>query len=144
MERLEIELPDPLWARMRAEAGADWAAIAIRAFESHLARSRTPESWMPSPSAIERLRDSKSRHDEAQKSESYGHGYAWARDRARFSDLRAMVEAPTYRSAADVVRGTAGFSQRDEFGDSLHPSDEMWEAFVDGATQLYRDVADRL
>ena len=144
MKRLEIELPEALWERMQAEAGVDWQAIAVQAFESHLGRSRVPESWKASPEAIERLREGKSRHDRAQESASYGVGYAWARDRARFSDLRAMVDAASYRSAADVVRSTAGFSQRDEFGDGLQPSDEMWEAFVDGATQLYRDVADRL
>lgn len=50
-----------------------------------------------------------------------------------------MVSAPNYRTAVDIVRGTKGFSQRDEFGDCAYPSDEMWEAFVDGATARYNE-----
>jgi hypothetical protein len=50
-----------------------------------------------------------------------------------------MVGAPDYRAAVDIVRRTKGFSQRDEFGESMYPSDEMWEAFVDGATARYNE-----
>lgn len=57
-------------------------------------------------------------------------------------DLRALVDAPNYQSAANVVRRTKGFSQSDEFGDCAYPSNEMWEAFVDGATVLYNEQVD--
>ena len=70
---------------------------------------------------------------------AYDQGYTWARDRAVSRDLRAMVSAPNYRTAVDIVRGTKGFSQRDEFGDCAYPSDEIWEAFVDGATARYNE-----
>ena len=73
---------------------------------------------------------------------AYDHGYTWARDRAVTRDLRAMVDAPNYRTAVDIVRGTKGFSQRDEFGDSAYPTDELWEAFVDGATARYNEGAE--
>jgi hypothetical protein len=99
---------------MQGAPGEDWGTIAQRAIEAHLALRRN---------------------------ESYASGYSWARDRADIRDLKAMVGSTTYASAADVVRATPGFSQRDEFGDHLAPSDEMWEAFVDGAAQLYRDVS---
>ena len=70
---------------------------------------------------------------------AYDQGYTWARDRALTRDLRAMISAPNYRTAVDIVRGTKGFSQRDEFGDCAYPSDEIWEAFVDGATARYNE-----
>jgi hypothetical protein len=112
MPTIEVDVPDALWTRMQGAQGEDWSAIANKAFEAHLAlRQRT----------------------------SYDSGYVWARDRAQAGDLRAMIAAPSYASAADAVRGARHFSQRDEFGDFLHPSDEMWEAFVDGASQCYRD-----
>jgi hypothetical protein len=50
-----------------------------------------------------------------------------------------MVSAPNYRTAVDIVRGTKGFSQRDEFGDYAYPSDKMWEAFIDGAAARYNE-----
>ena len=114
MPRIELEVPDALWQRMQSAPGEDWATIAVRAIEAHFA---------------------------LRKKESYASGYSWARDRADMRDIKAMVESPTTASAADIVRGTRGFSQRDEFGHHLAPSDEMWEAFIDGATQLYRDVS---
>jgi hypothetical protein len=116
MPRIELDMPDALWQRMQNAPGEDWGAIAVKAIEAHLA---------------------------LRKHESYASGYSWARDRADIRDLKAMVESTTTASATDIVRGTRGFSQRDEFGDHLAPSDEMWEAFVDGATQLYRDVSGR-
>jgi hypothetical protein len=140
MPSITIDVPDALWDRMQV-APADWSAIAARAFEAHLGRSGQDG---PGAAAIKRLRDSRANYLAAQKTASYAGGYAWARDRADFGDLKAMIEAGSYASAADVVRSTRGFSQRDEFGSDVYPSDEMWEAFVDGATQLYRDVADQL
>ena len=74
---------------------------------------------------------------------AYDLGYGWARDRAGVRDLRAVVDAPNYQSAADIVRSTKGFSQRDEFGDFACFSDEMWDAFVDGATTLYNEEVDK-
>ena len=112
MPRIELEVPDALWQRMQSAPGEDWASIAAKAFEAHLA---------------------------LRKKMSYASGYAWARDRANMQDLKAVVDATNQASATELVRGTRGFSPRDEFGDQRAPSDEMWEAFVDGATQLYRD-----
>lgn len=130
---------------MRMAGDEDWSAIAKKAFETHLMRSaiRRDESGALG-AAVDRLRAGKAKYEQGQTTASYGHGYAWARDRAEFRDLRAIVDAPDYLSAADVVRRSKGFSQRDEFGDSAYPSDEIWEAFVDGATALYHDVAGNL
>lgn len=128
------------------EAGAeDWSAIARRAFESHLERMAVRAKAAPRlRAAVDRLQASKQCHCDRQKRDGYGLGYAWARDRAEFPDLHRVVDAPSYRSVADVVRATRGFSQRDEFGDTALPSDEMWEAFIDGATDLYNDIIDKL
>lgn len=114
--KIEIDVPDALWEEIQRHPGEDWPAVAGRAFAVRLEEIR-------------------------RKSASYGFGYAWARDRADPGDLRAMVRAPSHASAAAIVRGSSGFSQRDEFGDALRPTDEMWEAFVDGATARYNDLA---
>ncbi len=122
----------------------DWSTIARKAFESHLKRSAGRDDSGPLSAAIDRLRVGKAAYDHGQATASYGHGYAWARDRATFRDLRAIVDSPDHLSAANVVRRSKGFSQRDEFGDAAYPSDEMWEAFVDGATALFHDVEGEL
>ena len=142
MTTITLDLPEELVQRMKMAGDEDWSAIASRAFETHLTRSAIRRHEGGALGAtVDRLRAGKAKHDQGQTTASYDHGYAWARDRAEFRDLRAMVNAPDYLSAADVVRRTKGFSQRDEFGDSAYPSDEIWEAFVDGATALYHEVA---
>jgi hypothetical protein len=142
---IKIPVPEALRQRMDKAAGEDWPAIARQAFEAHLERlalrERADAKLRP---AIDRLQASKARYNERQKNASFGRGYAWARDRAEFHDLQQVVDAPDYRAAADVVRRTRGFSQRDEFGDAALPSDEMWEGFVDGAAALYGDIVDNL
>ena len=137
----EIRVPDELRRRMDEASGEDWSQIARQAIERHLERLAPPAS-APLPSsrgdgvgpppggAAEQRRLAIAAYDQ---------GYTWARDRAVTRDLRAMVNATNYRTAVDIVRGTKGFSQRDEFGDCAYPSDEMWEAFVDGATARYNE-----
>ena len=124
MAKIEIELPDAMWQLMQARADVDWPELARRAFDARLEADRMGGN--------------------GHQNRGYGIGYTWARDRAEFRDLVAMVKAPDYAAAAAIVRQAKGFCQRDEFGDALHPSDEMWESFVDGATALYNDVANRL
>jgi hypothetical protein len=145
MTTMTVDLPEELVQRMTMAGDQDWSTIARKAFESHLRRLAIRPTECGSLSvAIDRLRAGKASYDQGQTAASYGQGYSWARDRAEFRDLRALVDAPDYLSAADVVRRSKGFSQRDEFGDAAYPSDEIWEAFVDGATALYHDVAGEL
>jgi len=144
MTTITLDLPEELVQRMTMAADEDWSMIARTAFESHLKRSAGRDDSGPLSAAIDRLRADKAKFDRGQTTASFGHGYAWARDRAGFRDLRAIVDAPDYLSAADVVRRSKTFSQRDEFGDAAYPSDEMWEAFVDGATALFNDVSGEL
>ena len=115
MVKIEIEIPDALWRRMQAKADVDWTEVARRAFDARLEGDRMRAEMHDCP--------------------SYGIGYNWARDRAEFRDLVAMVKASDYAAAAAIVRQSKGFRQRDEFGDALHPSDEMWESFVDDAAR---------
>jgi hypothetical protein len=118
--KIEVDVPDALWERMRACRGVDWSEVASRAFR-------------------DRVAEANARAADARSSPSYRLGYAWARDHADADALRAVAEAASYRCAADIVRRSPSFSERDEFGDALKPSDEMWEAFVDGATAQYND-----
>ena len=118
--KMEVDVPDDLWERMRACRGVDWSEVAARAFAARVAQ------------AMARAAD-------ARATRSYRRGYAWARDHADADALKAVVEASSYQSAADIVRRSPGFRAGDEFGDALKPSDEMWEAFVDGATAQYND-----
>jgi hypothetical protein len=140
MAIIEIHVPDELRRRMDNVRCEDWSQIAREAFERRLERLDAGAS-APSPARSgadgERIGDPAEERRRANA--AYDHGYAWAKDRAIGRDLRAMVSAPNYRTAVDIVRATNGFSQRDEFGDCAFPSDEMWEAFVDGATARYNE-----
>jgi hypothetical protein len=142
MATLIMKLPESLWQRMQALRDEDWTLLAVRAFEARIAEVDREDSSNVIEAAANRLRAGKNEEGQADRI-GYDRGYSWARDRAKYRDLQAMIDAPSYASAAQVVRNTSGFCERDEFGDALRPSDEMWEAFVDGATQLYRDIDGR-
>lgn len=118
--KMTIDVPEALWQRMRACRGEDWADVAIRAFTARAAQLAEHSAHL-------------------KESASYRLGYAWARDHADVADLQAVARAPSYASAAELVRRSRGFRERDEFGDALQPSDEMWEAFVDGASAQFND-----
>lgn len=145
MATINVFVPDTLRQRMDDAGEVDWSAIAQQAFDGYLAQmaARTTSNGELS-AASDRLHASKAAYEERERNAGYAFGYAWAKHRAQFRDLQTVVDAPDYPSAADVVRTTRGFSQRDEFGDTTFPSDEMWEGFVDGATALYNDVIDKI
>lgn len=145
MATINVYVPDALRQRMDNAGEKNWSAIAQRAFESHLERMAVGAKASGKLSmVVERLRASKTKYAEKEKNTGYDYGYSWAKERAEFHDLQAVVGAADYHSAASVVRKTKDFSQRDEFGDTSLPSEEMWEGFVDGATALYTDVIDKL
>jgi hypothetical protein len=138
---IEIHVPDELRRRMDEARGEDWSQVARQAIERRLEQLAPPAT---APLHASRAGgDGQAPGGAAEQrrlaNAAYDQGYAWARDRAVTRDLRSMVGAPNYRTAVDIVRGTKGFSRRDEFGDGAYPSDEMWEAFVDGATARYNE-----
>jgi hypothetical protein len=141
---IEIHVPDELRRRMDEASGEDWSQVARQAIERHLERLVPPATTRLHPSRIDTDEQPPGGAAEQRRlaNAAYDQGYTWARERAVTRDLRAMVSAPNYRAAVDIVRGTKGFSQRDEFGDCAYPSDEMWEAFVDGATARYNEGSD--
>lgn len=138
---IEIHVPDELRRRMDDACGEDWSEVARQAIERHLERLVPPATAPLRPPSTDG--DEQQPGDAPDRSRfanaAYAQGYAWARDRAVTRDLRAMVNAPNYQEAINIVRGTSGFAQRDEFGDYTYLSDEMWEAFVDGAVARYNE-----
>ena len=137
---IEIHVPDELRRRMDEASGEDWSQVARQAIERHLERRMPPATVALHPSRTDGDGQPPGGAEQRRVANAaYDQGYTWARDRAVTRDLRAMVNAANYRTAVDIVRGTEGFSQRDEFGDCAYPSDEMWEAFVDGATARYNE-----
>jgi hypothetical protein len=141
MAIVEIHVPDELRRRMDEVGDEDWSQIARQAIERRLEQLISLASAARRPSCADGDGEPPGNAAEQRRlaNAAYDQGYTWARERAPGRDLRAMVSAPDYRTAVDIVRGTKGFSQRDEFGDSAYPSDEMWEAFVDGATAQYNE-----
>ena len=139
MATIGIRVPDELRRRMENAGGEDWSQIARQAFERHLERMALRADAPPHQAVDGDGQRPAGAAEGGVANAAYDNGYAWARDRAITRDLRAMVNAPNYRTAVDIVRGTKGFSERDEFGDCAYPSNEMWEAFVDGATARYNE-----
>ena len=138
---VEIHVPDELRRHMDEACGEDWSQVARQAIERRLERLAPPATAPLRPSSTDgdeqRPGDAPDRSRFANA--AYDQGYAWARDRAGTRHLRAMVNARNYQEAVGIVRGTGGFSQYDAFGDYTYLSDQMWEAFVDGAVARYNE-----
>jgi hypothetical protein len=164
MARVSIYVPDEMKARMDEAGGLNWSAAAQRAFEIEINSQR----WKMETDAIEktaaRLRASKAEEEEQLKTEGRTAGQEWARDDATFRALKAISEldwsvvpedAYGYKLACLILdeKGPSYPAEAGELWDELrggYPTDESepdaaWlEGFIEGAIEVWNEVADRV
>lgn len=164
MATLNISLPDDLKARMDS-AGANWSAIARRAFELHLNSTARTEGDMDA--AIARLRASKQKIEEKERPEWTELGRKWAMDEAEYDELRRMAELGdlldhdprVYPEAIHLLdalyQAETGTDDdwrytRDDLAERLTgepgqlPSREQLCWYLDGVQHVWNEVADKL
>ena len=165
MPKISIYVSDEMKARMD-EAGTDanWSAIAQRAFGSELDHVQSVKEVKTMTDVIDRLRASKQKFLDQELADGKTAGAHWAKTEAEFEELRKMsimgsagldqLGAPTGLVLAmhvhdKVIGGDVGledvafFFQVDP--DLLDDISEKYvQSFVEGALNVWQEVADEL
>jgi hypothetical protein len=163
MAKVTIYVPDELKARMEAAEHLNWSAAAQRAFEVELNLARWKMVENEEEKVIERLRASKAREDETDRNYGRRCGQKWARNAAEYGELKRVAtfqhwnETPEEDCAGTLVRLIMGVddireidrSDKRDLWQQLHDGenepDPAWiDGFVEGATEVWDEVADKV
>jgi hypothetical protein len=160
MPRVTLYVTDDLKARMdEAGKAMNWSAIAQRAFRKAVLTQAVRKAPNMT-NVVERLRASKERVEAVSFKFGQDCGGKWAREAAEYDELERVAKVGeiargiTYNDpglatlqAAIEPEGVIDQSKwRDfweRFGDG-RPTDAFARGFIEGATQVYKEVADRL
>lgn len=152
MASLNVYLPDDLKKRMDAAGDLGWSRIAQAAFAEMIARHRIREDQDMSAVA-ERLRASKRSWEEEIKREYFELGADWARETAKYHEIKAVVNA---EDAGEIMYGFFGGAKAYvEYGEinaereleaffgftSRDPEPIELHAFADGVKSVWNEVA---
>jgi hypothetical protein len=171
MARTTISVPDDLKKRMdRVKEPVNWSAIATEAFELKLGEFARNRKEKTMDNVIERLRASKIQRVNVVQRLGGEAGKDWAKNIAEFDELERIADIDTSDYFAGQPNAPYGWSDylafailgtsRDDMdasisgdfwdsalGDSRDPrleSEKFLEGFIDGAADVYRDVASKI
>jgi len=158
LARVAIYVPDDLKRRMDDVGdGINWSDVARPAFLAALAiyhHRRGPNMT----TTIERLRASKAQSSKRDELQGKADGRRWAENHAEYDELRRVAEIndTEFQSGSDPIEVlyqaidpdrelTVGEFREHCFGDERATvSDEYVEAFIEGAQELFSEIADQL
>jgi len=156
MPRVTLYVPDDLKARMD-EAGADvnWSAVAQRAFMEAVLTHAVRKDDSDMTSVVERLRASKERVEAAELEFGQRCGKKWAKETAEYDELvriakfhqtNAEANLATLQQLIDPGGEKTIFEWVDFWRDhgDQEPSDTFASGFIEGAAEIYAEVADQL
>lgn len=153
MARINVSVPDSLKERMAAlDSRVNWSEVAQTAFEREIVSHNFEVKNMEQ--VIERLRVSKTAFADKERAEGVSAGRNWAQQHASYEDLRAVANLDftgetNYAVLMDKTLGNTDLNRDESFwqdGDEVWrlPSNEYVEAFVDGACDVWEQVADKI
>ncbi len=172
--RTTISVPADLKARMEAvEESVNWSAIACRAFEQTLAEITKRRGARNMKEVAMRLRASKRKSETEQYNEGFEAGKTWAMNQAEADELERLVDLreknitnwdvlfDQYDSNAYSVAEQMAFTILGKDAEPGRPeAREFWEraigedavssppelvrGFIEGALQVWEEVADDL
>jgi hypothetical protein len=154
MARISVYVPDEMKSEMdKIGDGVNWSNAAQTAFEIEISRHK----WLEEPSmssVIDRLKASKIEFRRDEETKGAKHGRDWATNRASYAQLRQVAElnldlyTDDFWLVFDRQIGTDGTRPEDSFwfepGENWIPSDEYVTAFVEGAKEVWDEVAPKL
>jgi hypothetical protein len=158
MARVNVYIPDELKARMDRAGNLNWSATAQRAFEVEV---HLKEVMMTTEdSVVARLRASKMRQDEVEMAAGRKAGQRWAREWAEYGELERVATYDDHMGEDPAVLLACLIFDVPSPGD-LYQSDvqELWdrlrgrrdeppsawiEGFVEGATEVWGEVAEKI
>jgi hypothetical protein len=150
MARVNVSVPAEMKERMDALGDrVNWSEAARSAFEREIATATMPAD--PNlDQVVERLRTSKAEFDREYVIRGREAGRNWAKQTATYKDLRAiggftpMTGEGLYCHQLDRALKKPNWDRGDWYEGSGNPSDEYVEAFVEGAKDVWREVADKI
>ena len=141
------------------EAGeaVNWSAVAKRAFIEAVATHFIRKDTSDMTSVVERLRASKERVEAASFASGQDCGRTWAKEAAEYDELQriAAYEESTRPRLNDLLSLQNLLDPDDQMdwrdwksfweqhGDGK-PNDAFAQGFIDGAAEIYNEVADKL
>lgn len=152
MPRVTVYVSDELKSRMDAAGAAlNWSAIAQSAFGEAVAAHHLRKDPTNMDELVARLRTSKQRVIERDRTRGHENGKDWAVTRAEYDELE-RINSYEGDYNLDVLRGLIGLNQRDwksflkNYGsvDGVRPSDHWAQGFIKGAAEVFRSVVNRL
>lgn len=153
MARMSIYVTDGMKERMSAlDERVNWSEVAQKAFEREISISTLTED-PKMDQVITRLRQSKERFKETEAKSGREHGRNWAKAHASFKDLQAIANAnfggrDDLAVAFDELLGNTAHDPDECFWqgpDGLEfPTNEYVEAYVQGAKDIWAEVADKI
>jgi hypothetical protein len=154
--RVNVSVPDDLKERMDALADrVNWSEAARSAFEREIAAASMPED-PDVDQVIERLRKSKADSWQANLKKAREEGREWAKKHASYNQLKTvtrlkLTEQGKFASQFDGLTfeedsGEYGgyFTSRYAYHEEPMPPDDYVEEFVEGAKDVWREVADKI
>lgn len=160
MPRVTLYVPDDLKARMDETGEAmNWSAIAQRAFTEAIATQAVRKDNSDMTSVVERLRASKERVEATQLELGKTSGNRWAKEEAEYDELERIAEFdetgeddPDVETLQRLIDPTgemiatsygSWFVFWEKYG-HRDPTDAFARGFVEGAIEVYDEVADQL
>jgi hypothetical protein len=160
MPRVTLYVSDDLKARMDAAGKAvNWSAVAQRAFLEAVLTRAVRKDASDMTSVVERLRASKERVEAAQLEFSKSCGNRWAKQSAEYDELERIARFDEHaEEEVDLQRLQRLIDPTGEMIARLYRTwDDFWEqhgdrevndvfarGFVEGAVEVYDEVADQL
>jgi hypothetical protein len=160
MPRVTLYVPDELKARMDGAGEAmNWSAVAQRAFREAISTHHVRKDDSDMENVIERLRASKQRFEARQLESGKEIGRKWAKMEAEYHELAALAEfdVDIYPDNTKIdpellanVIDPDGENPREweEFWEDHYgvdtPSDAFLRGFIEGATEVFKEIADQL
>jgi len=159
MARVNVSVPDEMKERMDALADrVNWSEAARAAFEREITAASMPDD-PDIDQVVERLRKSKADSWQANLKKAREEGREWAKKRASYNQLKEVVRLKfTGRgywkqfdeATFEEESGDWGGYFSDRYGERPGeepvpmPPDEFVEAFVEGARDVWHEVADKI
>jgi hypothetical protein len=164
MPRVTLYVADDLKARMDEVGEAvNWSAIAQRAFREAVSIHTLRKDPSDMKEVVERLRASKVRVQEEAFQSGQDYGRTWAKTNAEFDELQRIAESEQseeFQRAIDNDDGVETLQRLIDPQEEMDRSDweSFWErhanvqppsevfarGFVDGAAEVYNEIADQL
>jgi hypothetical protein len=159
MPRVTLYVPDDLKARMDDVGEAEnWSAIAQAAFRKAVATHFVRRNPTDMKEVIERLRASKERVEQRSRESGIECGKTWARQSAEYDELKRIAEWTTMEGVEvpytldaltgliDPEREMDRYSWHDfwEKHGAGSVDDAFAEGFIEGAAEIFDEIADEL